>query len=326
MQTLADIEIREQRDQDYDPLAGIRMAIYPDSPVTADELREQANEINPTRYAHVRLVAMERAGGQIVAGAAYHQVPWSYHPDKYRVALMVHPRWQARGIGRRLMEQMLGDLRARGARRVKASAREDLDQSTAFLHRFGFAEHGRGFESRLQVDACDLRAFAGYAERVAHLGIALTTLAEELRRSPDCLRAIYEMHCVLDIGVPRDDPEIPTPPLFDEFLAHSVHSPRALPDAYFLAKLGDVYVGESVLKASDADPRLLHQELTGVLPDLRGLGIATAVKLKTVEYAQRGGHREIRTMNSSKNGPMLAINGKLGFVRQPAWIEFQKVI
>ena len=37
-------------------------------------------------------------------------------------------------------------------------------------------------------------------------------------------------------------------------------------------------------------------------------------------YAQRYGYREIRTFNHSENGPMLAVNTTLGFIRQPAWI------
>ncbi len=56
----------------------------------------------------------------------------------------------------------------------------------------------------------------------------------------------------------------------------------------------------------------------------RGLGIATALKLRTIEYAQRDGYRVIRTFNSSRNDAMLAINQNLGFVRQPAWIGFWK--
>lgn len=218
---------------------------------------------------------------------------------------------------------MLVQLDGRAAKWVKASAREDLTRSVAFLQRHGFVEHARAFESRLQVDSCRLEAFAGYAQRVADLGIVLTTLQAELGRDPTCPPAVYEMHCLLDIGAPRDDPGLPTPPTYEDFLTHGVRSPRALHDAFFLAKFGDLYIGESALKRSDADPKLLHQELTGVVPECRGLGIATALKLKTVEYARQHGYLEIRTWNNSKNGPMLAINGKLGFVRQPAWIEFQ---
>jgi mycothiol synthase len=326
MKTIADIEIRSERDEDFDAVAAIHCAIYPDWPVTADEMREYAEEVDPARYVRARLVAEDRRRGFVVAAAAYHQLPWSFHPDRYRIRLMVHPDWQGRGIGRRLMDEMMGQLTARGAKWVQARAREDFVRALAFVQQYGFAEYARSFESRLDVTQVDLSRFARYQQRAAELGITFTTLVDELKQRPDCLPAVYQMHCTLDIGAPRDNPELPTPPTFEEFMKHSVHSPRALPDAYFLAKFREMYVGETVLKRSDADPTFLHQELTGVLSDLRGLGVATVLKVQGIEYARRHGYTQVQTFNSSKNDPMLAINTKFGFIRKPAWIELQKTL
>jgi len=69
-------------------------------------------------------------------------------------------------------------------------------------------------------------------------------------------------------------------------------------------------------------PILVWQQLTAVHREFQGHGIAAALKLRTIAYARMHGFREIRTFNSSRNEPMLAINTKLGFIRQPAWIDF----
>lgn len=322
MQTVTGVILRPLDDRDYAAVGRI-VSLTSGRPFGETEKREHVREYEPERFDQGWLIAQYADDG-VVGYAWYHQIPWSFHPEKYGIRLAVHPEWQRRGIGRRLMERTLDALIGRGARRIKASAREDWIRSIAFLQRYGFVEHARSFESRLPVAQCELARFAAYAERPAQCGVLLTTLAEELRRDPDCQPVVYQLHCTLDVDTPRDDPEPPTPPSYETFLATGVRSPLALPDAYFLAKVGEMYVGESILKRSASDPTWLHQELTGVVSAFRGLGIATALKLKTVDYAQRRGYGVIQTRNSDRNTPMLAINAKLGFARLPAWIEFQK--
>ena len=56
---------------------------------------------------------------------------------------------------------------------------------------------------------------------------------------------------------------------------------------------------------------------TGILPDYRGQKLALALKLKGIAFVQSVGGKTIQTGNDSTNAAMLAINDKLGFVRQP---------
>lgn len=313
------VEIRPLRDEDFEAVAEIATANFPDEPHTAPETRDQYARFDERRFSREWIVAEER--GRVIAYGFWSHVWWSFHPDKYHAYAAVHPRAQRRGIGTTMLTHLLRRLGERGATRVKSWAREDHGHVVAFLRRFGFEEHSRTFESRLPVASIDLTPFAPYARKTEDAGVVITTLKDELRRDPNCLPAVYQAHSTMDISAPREDPDLPTVPSFERFVEHQVQHPRVLLDAYFLAKKEDVYVGESVLTRSQSDPGVLWQQLTAVVHEYRGYGIATALKVRTVEYAQVMGYREIRTFNSSTNAPMLAINTKLGFIRQSAWID-----
>lgn len=110
------------------------------------------------------------------------------------------------------------------------------------------------------------------------------------------------------------------------YLRVIIGDPTLLRDGYFLAKLNGEYVGVSNLFRSQSEEGALKQGLTGVLPQHRRHGIATALKLATVRYAQTHGYRQIRTRNNTHNRPMLAINEAMGFQKQPAWITLEKVL
>jgi GNAT superfamily N-acetyltransferase len=102
-------------------------------------------------------------------------------------------------------------------------------------------------------------------------------------------------------------------------------NPKILPDAYFVAVHDGEYVGQSVLWANRADAGL-DTGLTGVRRAYRRRGVALALKLRGIDYARRHGHPLIRTGNDSHNLPMLSINERLGFVKQPAWILLSRGI
>ncbi len=153
-------------------------------------------------------------------------------------------------------------------------------------------------------------------------GIEIVTLAEELAKDPECLKELYEMDCELSLDVPRVDPFTRGP--FETWRDWVLKSPRALPEAFFIAKAGDSYVGQSDVGRSEGLADVLYTGFTGVRREYRGRGIAMALKLRAIDYAKRHEYREIRTWNSTLNAPMLGINVKLGFVKQPAWITFGK--
>ena len=191
-----------------------------------------------------------------------------------------------------------------------------------FLRRRGFEEVQREWESRLDIAGFDFDRFRGAEERVARQNIVITTLAAEMERDPQALRKAYELRLAGEEDEPAVDPITPVP--FETFLSEEVESPSALREAYFLAKQGDRYIGESTLFRDLEEPEVLHQGFTAVLRECRGRGVAMALKLRTVRYAREHGKLDIRTWNNTRNRPMLRINEAMGFEKQPVWIEYEK--
>ena len=111
---------------------------------------------------------------------------------------------------------------------------------------------------------------------------------------------------------------------FKQFRALELESDNALPEANFLALDGARLVGVSRVGRRATEPEVLNQDFTGTDPDYQGRGIALALKLRTVEYAQTHGFREIWTQNDTLNVPMLRINERLGFQRQPPIILYER--
>ena len=101
-----------------------------------------------------------------------------------------------------------------------------------------------------------------------------------------------------------------------EFVGHA-------PDACFIAVRGEQFVGYSNLTQGGG---YFLTAMTGVLPEYRGQGLATWLKLLGIRYAQSHGNLEIRAVNDSGNTAMLALNAKLGFKRRGAAIRFVKQV
>jgi GNAT superfamily N-acetyltransferase len=134
---------------------------------------------------------------------------------------------------------------------------------------------------------------------------------------------VYETDTLISSDEPGTDRD-GDPTSFERFSATQLEAPEALPEGHFLALDGRRLVGVSRVLGDLKHPDVLHQDLTGVLPEYRGRGIAQALKLRTIQFARERGYREIRTSNDSTNAPMLHINDLIGFKRESPIIIFER--
>jgi GNAT superfamily N-acetyltransferase len=311
------VEIRPYQVEDAPALVALNNLLEPDYPQTESEFRWQ-EENREARCKWSRWVAV--ADGVVIGAGEYSQWAFMYHPQKFNVEIGVHPEHRGQGIGAALYETVTSALEPHNPILLRTAVREDRPVAMRFAIKRGYVEAMREWESRLDVAAFDPAPFRERQERFAAGDIRICTVAE-LAADPNRDRKLYDMEAALEADVPSTDVHTPRP--FEEWVKRTFENPSFIPEAWFIAVDGDQYVGCTALSRIEAGTRL-ETGLTGVLRSHRRRGIALALKLRAIEYAQSVGSPEIITWNATTNEGMLSINVALGFARQPAWIEYEK--
>lgn len=309
-------------EQDYVAAVAIQNAVWPDQSETVAWWQHRDQIRNPQYFYQSLLV---EAAGQVVAVGHMMETPWSYRPGKYALGIMVHPAYERRGIGAMLYDYIINALAKRPLppNMLISNVREDKPQGIHFLQQRGFQQVMRSPISRLELANFDGSRFADVQAKVQAAGIEISTMAELAKIDPDHRHKIYELdwQCTLDEPLP----DAPTKPSFEDYTKFFFESPNFIPEGCFIAVDQGEYVGLSNLFHNPGQPTVINTGFTAVLRTYRRRGIATALKLRAIAYAQQQGYQSIKTGNE-ENNPMLAINLTLGFVPQPAWLDFQKVI
>lgn len=320
--------LRPAEDRDDAAVAAIASAIAPGRPECAGKWRQDASLIGEEEDARRRYVAADAATGEVIGYGSIRPEPGLFDPRafrRYRLELLVAPARQRRGIGGALLARLEDDLRALGASAVRARVPDDRPAALGFARTRGFEPFQRMWRLRLAVATApdDPATVETLEARLVDRGVVIATLAEERERAPDCLRKLLDLENESDADIPSGEPF--RPKSLEEF-AQWLERMRPLDDAFFLARHGDRYVGESWLARDDLNPGNLRQGMTGVRRAWRRGGLATALKLRTITYARRHGYRTITTSTLDTNVGMLAVNERLGFRRQGSEYRLEKAL
>lgn len=303
----------------YPALAEFSNALHPQQPATATEIESRDQGRDP-KFKFQRWVALEDE--RVIGVGNYNQSIWFAHPQNFMLWIEVLPERRSQGIGTTLFETLMQGLKPFDPLALRAFASQDQPASIRFLEKLGFREVIRDIESELDVQAFDMSSFATHAERFQEKGIQIKTLPQ-LENDPGRNEKLYDLDWEISMSVPGDLAAGMGRRGLDKYVDYAISGPNVLPDGFFIAVKGEEYIGLSHVLSTEKGVSL-YQGLTGVQPAYRGLGLGMALKLRVIAFARANGYLRIRAENDARNIPMLTMNEKLGYVRKPDMITFQK--
>ncbi|MDQ0110709.1 GNAT family N-acetyltransferase [Paenibacillus harenae] len=319
--------------EDYEAIAVIMTGHYSEE-VTVEKMREE-DEIIPLEgslgrdeegrligHDRLRLIALSK-DGCIVGYAHAWRAPWS-PPGVLFEQIIVDRKERKSGAGSALYEALIEYSTGVGAGKIVADVRDDDPESVRFACARGFAEGRHLFESVIELESdrdADQGTQVDFGFADAQLGeIRLLSLADLSGEETEI--EIYNLYFATHADIPGFEGEFMW---YSEWRKRTVDRDDFDRSLLLVAMVGETIVGAVELRTFETT-QSVYNEFTCVAPVYRGRGIAMALKKLSIDIARKRGFRYIRTNNDSLNGPMLAINRKLGYKPVPGYFQMVSVL
>ncbi len=310
------ISIRHATTENFSRIAEIQNLVSPERPQSAAELLEDSVNRDPKIKEQFFVALIEQ---EIQAFMMYTQHPGHFHPQHFWLRAAVHPDFRRRGIGSKLLLTIQQNLEPFKPILLQCGVQENRDYSLKFLAHHGFKEEWRRVNMMLELEHFDAAPFAGLIEKLEAQGFAFKTI-DQLRDDPNRDQKLCDLGNAVSGDVPLGMPV--TDLSLEQFKKLILEVSWAREQAFCVAIFDGQYVGVNNLGIDSNGHAFV--DVTGVLPNFRGRGLAQALKRIGIEWALRQGIKKMFTSNDLVNAPMLAVNQKFGFVHEPTQIRYGK--
>jgi GNAT superfamily N-acetyltransferase len=305
-----DLDLRPATFDDVELVADLEATRDPEDPRDPDLLRYWWTKSSVDGVA-MRLVDV-REGAAVAFVSARHSHWTSGAPKRFGwIRAVIHGDiWSEPGFIN-LVTRAEEWLRSEKADIGAITVGEHFTNELAALDRMGYREVRRQHDSELDLVGQRDRLLAEASrqrKKMREQGVRMLPLSED--SDPDRMVKLYKLAAAAEQDIPTTVPM--RKETFDEWKSLTFANPGIREDRYWIAREGDAIVGLSVLSF----PRrrgLPWTDFTATSKEVRGRGIARALKYETMAQAIELGFERVRTSNDGDNAPILHINREMGY-------------
>jgi mycothiol synthase len=303
--------VMREADRDAD-CEGISLVVnsVESEPVTPAEVRQWFDHEPPGKISW-RMVAVDGNGVLVGYSVVVHEA-WRPAGDFFAWTA-VRPEWQRRGVGKALTARVEEFLSTRSPSLVRSDVREANSGSLEFALARGFSIHKHICESVLDLQRFDESPLLCIRARLEAGGFGFSSMAD-LPAGTETASRVYELNRRICLEIPGEEEDASIS--FEEWVDLLLGAPWFRADGQLLCSFGGELVGLAAVQVFP-EKKEAYNLVTGVLPEYRRRGVATALKLESARYAVAQGAVVLRTNNESCNTGIRAVNARMGYIPVP---------
>ena len=327
-------DIREFKpvDEECREWLAVGAAYVPDRPPdTLEYFRSRLTTGSKNRFPHLFVATMD---AKVVGCGQVYKPTWIGVRDCMTYDFMLYPALEDLMVGGQAIHSLVEAYILKQIAGLKVGVlslkvRGDRPPRVDWLEANGYVCLQREQNSTLDVQGFDFGPWKGRIQSVEKAGFEFHPLSYLMQNDPEWLSKLHRAWLDVDADVPRPyGPPSMTEGEFDSGLS----KPGRSLDTWMIAvdctqsnEAGGFgpYAAFTAANRTPGTPTVWDIRLTGVCRAWRRKGLATALKLKSIEQAHREGATMIVTGNEEHN-PMLTINRRLGFVPAVTILQYEK--
>ncbi|MGG1676672.1 GNAT family N-acetyltransferase [Neobacillus sp. NRS-1170] len=228
--------------------------------------------------------------------------------------IFVDVQYQREGFGR-IIESVLWnsviDAKPKG---IQTIVNENNPESKRWAEKYGFVVKKFQFESVLDLTSQSHLSIEEKLKQHEKNGLFIKTMMDYPGDEN------FERLCNFFISLQKDTPDCNGTEMGTDMAASLLKT--FYPENIILAVTNNRWIGMTVM--FNRNENEIYNFFTGTISEMRGKGLAKALKLHAISKSIPLGYIRMRTNNLSTNYPMLSVNKKLGFVQQPGKLILTK--